>query len=105
MTSEKVLELVEAKMAERKSPSCLQVLQAMDAVVGSFYRRQKKSLLKDQETCTYCGTKGHGQNFPTNFKRKKCPAFGTKCNYCNRDHPLERVCRSKYKANQQKYLK
>ena len=70
----------------------------MDAVVEGSYQRQKNSLLKDQETCTYCGTKGHGRNSPTRIRRKECPAFGTKCNHCTKDHHFERMCRSKHKA-------
>ena len=98
MTLEQVLGFGEAKEAGKRSASRLLVPHAMDAVVGSSYWRQKKSLLKDQETCTYCRTKGHGRNSPTRIRRKECPAFGTKCNYCTKDHRLERMCRSKHKA-------
>ena len=97
MTLEQVLGFVEVE-AGKRSASRLLVPQAMDAVVGSSYWRQKKSLLEDQETCTYCGTKGHGRNSPTRFRRKECPAFGTRCNHCTKDHHFERMCRSKHKA-------
>ena len=60
MTLEKVLGFVEAKEAGKRSASRLLLPQATDAVTGSSYRRQKKAPHKDQETCTYCGTKGHG---------------------------------------------
>ena len=57
MTLEQVLRFVEAKEAGRLSASRLLLT---DAVAESSYRKQKKTPPKDQETCTYCGTKGHG---------------------------------------------
>ena len=61
MTLEQVLSFVEAKEARRQSASGLLLAQATDAVTGSSYRKQKKTPPKDQETCTYCGTKGLGK--------------------------------------------
>ena len=98
MTLEQVLRFVEAKEARRRSASRLLLPQATDAVGGSSYRKQKKTPPKDQETCTYCGTKGHGRNPPTRVRRKECPVFGTKCNYCNKDHHFEKMCRGKHGA-------
>ena len=98
MTLEQVLGFVEAKEAGKRSASRLLLPQAADAVAGSSYRTQKKTPPKDQETCTYCGTKGHGRNAPTRVRRKECPAFGTKCNYCDKDHHFERMCRGKHGA-------
>ena len=77
MTLEQVLRFVEPKEAGRRLASRLLLPQATDAVVRSSYRKQKTQ---------YCGTKGHGQNPPTRVRRKDCPAFGIKCNYCNKDH-------------------
>ena len=98
MTLEKVLGFVEAKEAGKRSASRLLLPQATDAVTGSSYRRQKKAPPKEQETCTYRGTKGHGRNAPTRVRRKECPAFGTKCNYCDKDHHFEKMCRGKHGA-------
>ena len=98
MTLEQVLKFVEAKEAGKRSASRLLLPQATDAVAGSSYRKQKKVPPKDQETCTYCGTRGHGRNPPTRVRRKECPAFGTKCNYCDKDHHFEKMCRSKHGA-------
>ena len=98
MTLEQVLRFVEAKEAGRRSASRLLLPQATDAVAGSSYRKQKKTPPKDQETCTYCGTKGHGRNPPTRVRRKECLAFGTKCTYCNKDHHFEKMCRGKHGA-------
>ena len=88
MTLEQVLGFVEAKEAGKRSASRLLLPQATDAVAGSSYRRQKKAPPRDQETCTYCGTKGHGRNPPTKVRRKECPVFGTKCSYCDKGPPL-----------------
>ena len=64
MTLEQALKFVEAKEAGKRSASRLLLPQTTDAVAGSSYRRQKKlsasaSSPKDQDTCMYCGTKGH----------------------------------------------
>ena len=100
MTLEQVLKFVEAKEAGKRSASRLLLPQATDAVTRSSYRKQKRAQPKDvpprdQDTCTYCGTKGHGRNAPTRVRRKECPAFGTKCNHCDKDHHFEKVCRNK----------
>ena len=42
-----------------------------------------------------CGARGHGRNSPTRVRRNECPAYGTKCSRCGKDHHLEKVCRSK----------
>ena len=81
MTLEQVLRFVEAKEAGKRSASHLLLPQATDAVTGSSYRRQKRPSAKgpppkDQDTCTYCGTRGHGRNPPTRVRRTECPAFG-----------------------------
>ena len=99
MTLEQVLKFVEAKYAGKRSASRLLLPQATDTVTRSSYRKQKKAQPKDvpprdQDTCIYCVTKGHGRNAPTKVRRKECPAFGTKCNHCNKDHHFE-VCRNK----------
>ena len=93
-TLEQVLRFVEAKEAGKRSASRLLLPQATDAVARSSYRKQKKTLPKDQETCTYYGTRGHGRNPPTRVRRMESPAFGTKCNYCN--HHFKKMCRGKH---------
>ena len=101
MTLEQVLRFVEAKEAGKRSASRLLLPQATDAVTGSSYRRQKRPSAKgpppkDQDTCTYCGTRGHGKKPPTRVRRTECPAFGTKCNRCDKDHHFEMMCKSKH---------
>ncbi len=100
MTVEQVLAFVEAKEAGKRSAARLLLPQSTDAMTSSSYRKQKKpsppaAPPKDREACTYCGTKGHGKNAPTRVRRSECPAFGTKCTHCGRDHHLEKVCRNK----------
>ena len=63
MTLEQLLRFVKAKEAAKRLASRLLLPQATDAVVGSSYRKQKTPP-KDQETCTYCGAKGHGRTPP-----------------------------------------
>ena len=107
MTLKQALRFVEAKEAGKRSASRLLLPQATDAVTGSSYRRQKRPSAKgpppkDQDTCTYCGTRGHGRNPPTRVRRNECPAYGTKCNRCDKDHHFEKVCRSKHVTRPEK---
>ena len=100
MTLEQALGFVEAKEAGKRSASRLLLPLATDAVAGSSYKKHKKTPPrgtppKDQDICTYCGTRGHGRNPPTRVRRKECPAFGIKCNYCDKDHHFEKMCRGK----------
>ena len=100
MTLEQVLKFVEAKEAGKRSASRLLLPHATDAVTGSSYRRQKKITTRgppprDQELCTYCGSKGHGKSAPTRIRRKECPAYGVVCDHCGRDHHLEKMCRDR----------
>ena len=103
MTLEQALRFIEAKEAGKRSASRLVLPQATDVVAGNSYKKQKKATptktsSKEQDTCTYCGTRGHGQNPPTRIRRKECPAFGTKCSYCDKDHHFEKMCRDKQGA-------
>ena len=104
MTLEQVLAFVEAKESGKRSASRLLVLQAVDTVASSTYKKQKRpqtksSSPKGQPTCTYCGNKGHCRNPPTRVRRTKCPAYGTVCNYCGRGHHFEKVCWSTHEGD------
>ena len=101
MTLEQVLRFVEAKEAGKRSAARLLIPQVADHVAGSSYKRQKKPPPRnqqgpDQDSCTYCGTKGPRKNAPTRTRRSECSAFGTQCSHCGRDHHYERVCRAKH---------
>ena len=98
MSLEEVLRFVEAKETGKKSASRLLLPHAADAAANSSYRRQKKTAMgrappKDQELYTYYGSRGHGRKAPTRVRRKECPAFGTTCGHCCRDHHYEKMCR------------
>ncbi len=95
MTLEQVFKSVEAKEAGEG-----QLPQAADAVAGSKYKKQKRPSArtpsKDQDTCTLLlWDQGASEKPPTRVRRTECPAFGTKCNNCDRDHHFEKVCRGK----------
>ena len=42
-------------------------------------------------------TLAHGKRNPAQIRRVKCPAYGHKCELCQRDHHVETMCRSKDK--------
>ena len=88
---------VEAKEAGKRSASRLTLPHATEA--SSSYKAKSKVQSKPQsprdEPCAYCGTRGHGKNAPTRTRRVECPAFGTTCDSCGRNHHFEKVCRSK----------
>ena len=65
---------------------------------SSSYKKSKQqanSNRTDQELCTYCGKSGHGKRNPAHIRRVKYPAYGHKCELCQRDHHVETMCRSK----------
>ncbi|XP_062586740.1 uncharacterized protein LOC134248350 [Saccostrea cucullata] len=96
MTLEEVTQFMEAKEAGKRSASRL--LDTNAAATTSCYKRTKQIALKDKnETCSYCGKKGHGRHAPARTRKTECPAYGHKCGHCNKDHHLEALCRSKDK--------
>ena len=102
MTLEQILKFVEAKEAGKRSATRLFLPHVTDAITGSTYKRQKRDTaeepsLKDQDPCSYCGKRGHGKNAPARLRRKGCPAYGTVCSHCGKDHHFESVCRGKVK--------
>lgn len=94
MTLEEVTQFVEAKEAGKRSASRL--LDTHSIAATSSYKKTKQPKDKN-ETCSYCGKKGHGRHAPGRTRKKECPDFGHKCGHCNKDHHLETVCRSKDK--------
>ena len=103
MTFEQMLRFIEAKEAGKRLATQLLLPHAADAVTGSTYKRQKRNategpLSKEQDPCSYCGKRGHSKNAPARLRRKECPAYGTVCGHCNKDHHFESVCRGRTKA-------
>lgn len=94
MTLEEVTQFVEAKEARKRSASRL--LDTHSIAATSSYKKTKQQKDKN-ETCSYCGKKGHGRRAPGRTRNTECPAFGHKCGHRNKDHHLETVCRSKDK--------
>ena len=98
MTVEEVFQFVEAKESGKRSASTLLDSHAVD-VASSSYRKAKNAQQRDIRDknipCSYCGTKGHGKSAPGRQRRLECPAYGHKCELCNRDHHMESVCRSR----------
>ena len=97
MSLEQALKYVEAKEAGKRSASRLTLPHATEA--SSSYKAKSKVQSMPQsprdEPCAYCGTRGHGKNAPTRTRRVECPAFGTTCDSCGKDHHFKKVCRSK----------
>ena len=94
MSLEQALKYVEAKEAGKRSASRLTLPHATEA--SSSYKAKSKVQSKPQpprdEPCAYCGTRGHGKNAPTRTRRVECPAFGTTCDSCGKDHHFKKVC-------------
>ena len=101
MTMEQVLRFVEAKEAGKRSASRLLLPQATDAVTGGSYRRQKKPSAKGHHqriktAARTVGPEGTEEAPPTRIRRIECPAFGTKCNLCDKNNHFEKMCKSKH---------
>ena len=102
MGLEDVLQIVEAKEAGKRSASRLLDTHTTDATSDSLnanssrYKQSKRLAQQDKkDLCSYCGKAGHGTRSPARLRKTECPAYGHKCQLCNRDHHLESVCRSK----------
>ena len=103
MALEQMLRFIKAKEAGKRLATQLLLPHTIDAVATSMYAHQKRGtaeepLPKKQDHCSYCGRKGHGRNSPARLRRKECPAYGTVCGHCNKDHHFESVCRGKAKT-------
>ena len=100
MMLEQALKFVEAKEAGKRSASRLLPPQATDAVAAAHTGGRRNRQLEPHRQRTKIpahtvGPRGMEKNPPTRVRRAECPAFGTKCNYCGRDHHFEQVCRRK----------
>ena len=103
MTLKQILRFVEAKEAGKRSATQLLLPHAADVITGSSYKCQKRDNAegpspKDQDSCSYCGKRGHGRNAPARLRHKECPAYGTICSHCNKGHHFESVCRGRAKT-------
>jgi hypothetical protein len=48
----------------------------------------------DQNSCSYCGNKGHGRRANFETRKGKCPAHGHACTKCQRQDHFAAVCES-----------
>ncbi len=109
MTLEQVFQFVEAKEAGKCSASRLLTLHGADALAGSSYRCRRNESIKgrhqnhpshpknpnQQETCLYCGKKGHRKSVPPRMRKKECPAYGQACRHSGRNHHFKQVVTEK----------
>lgn len=101
-TVEETLQFVEAKEAGKRSAARLANPSSVEAV-GSTYRRSKRQPQRattppTEEQCSYCGGKGHGKRAPTRIRRKECPAYGTTCSKCGKEHHTAKMCRGERRS-------
>ena len=96
-----VLKLIEAKEAGKRTATSLTDSQGAQALRSSSYKktgRQPQPDTRQKDPCGYCGEHGHGHAAPTKIRRVKCPAFGHKCQHCQKEHHFPSVCRSRSKT-------
>ena len=90
-------QFIEAKEEGKRSASRILDSHAAEAA-SSSYKKTKQTAVKDKnDTCSYCGKKGHSKAAIARIRVKECPAYGHKCKHCTREHHFETVCRSKDK--------
>ena len=97
MALEEVLQFIEAKEAGKRSASQLLDSHVTETASSTYSKAKKDTLKGKQEPCSYCGKTGHGKQAAARLRRKECPAYGHRCELCNRDNHFESVCRSKDK--------
>ena len=111
LSLEDVFRHIEAREAGKRSANRLNPSHGVESA-KSQYRQGKNNATKGTNynpkwtnnnaqgtTCGYCGKTGHGRNAPIEARKKDCPAYNKKCNYCNRLHHTENACRAKEKAS------
>ena len=105
MSLEDAFQFIEAKEAGKRSANKLLEAQgATAASTRSQYRRlqsrppvtQKHSSIN--ETCIYCGERGHGKRAPPNQRKIQCSAYNLQCDSCGRLHHVSKMCLSKDKC-------
>ena len=55
-------------------------------------RKPRPQAAQPSGPCTYCGQRGHGEQEKTAYRRIHCPAFGSTCTSCGRQHHTASVC-------------
>ncbi len=96
MTMDQVLIFVEAKEAGKRSASRLLLSKPTNTLSSNLYKKQ--------ETCTFCGTKGHRRSPTTRIRKTECLAINTTCNLCNKDIISREYAEPRKMPNQRKTL-
>ena len=98
MSLEEATQFVEAKESGKRSASRLLDTQNTSAATSSYRRSKQQRPSMNNDTCEYCGKRGHGKSAPSRIRRKECPAYGHKCDHCSNLHHFESVCRTKARS-------
>ena len=96
MTLEEAFKFIEAKEAGKRSAKHLIDSQGADATQSS-YKQEKRTLVKPDDQCGYCGKKGHGKSAPVGLRKKSCPAYNHTCSHCGILNHYDNMCRNKDK--------
>ena len=97
MSLEDIFQFIEAKEAGKRSASSLLDSHTVNSASSSYRKTKQTNMREKQESCAYCGKKGHGRSAPTRIRKTQCDAYGHQCGHCDRLHHMEDVCRSKDK--------
>ena len=128
MSLEEVFSFVESKEAGKRSASKLLHVQGAHATRSSSYRQASRRpsdpaqakrpnnqpltkhppargpvpphSLTSEESCSYCGRRGHGKKAPPSIRKTACPAFGRTCTQCSKPHHFRAVCRGQEGVNE-----
>lgn len=109
MSLDQPFQFVEAKEAGKMSASKLTDKVDVSGLRNSSYRRSKKqhhdtpptnggSNQRQDPTCFFCGTAGHGAKPPREICQGKCPANNKTLSFCGLQHHIESVCLKKQSA-------
>lgn len=123
MSVEETLRFVEIRASGKRSATSLSTVHVVEELedsqggeaVGSSYKRQKatpqratpqrdthptttptRRVESPQQTCGYCGGRGHGRRESARVRQAECPAYGKVCRTCNKENHTSKMCRSRH---------
>ena len=95
MSLEEMYRFVESKESGKRSIDKLaKTIENSGMRSSSYSKEKKKPPLLPNETCSFCGRKGHGKRANPAVRKANCPAYGKTCKRCDKSHHFEAVCRS-----------
>ena len=80
------------KVREQRPP-------AVNTAVANRRTSRTTKFTTNIKTCSHCGKRGHGKNFPAKTTENDFPTYGKTCAHCRRPNHLKAVCRSKTKPD------